>query len=454
MSMSVLSHVSVMAGFLALASPGLAQEEWSQEAQILASDGQDDENLGTYTALSGETAVAGVPYRTLPSLPGFGTVYVYDRTGMSWGGEVQLSAPGTGNSASFGCAVDVDGDTLVVGEMLKDVNGFNEAGLAHVFVRNGSDWLPEAVLTADITDPGARLGCSVSVSGDTIAVGAYEQDNPAIGLPTGAVFVFARSGTNWTQQARLFSSGVQANEDFGSCVSLDGETLVAGAIFTTVAGKPQVGSAYVFRRTGTTWTEEAHLCPDDLEAGASFGARIAISGDNIVAGVKNAGAAYLFHRTGSNWVLEREAPAPLSGGSFGMSVAIRGDRALVGVPYETVGGVPGAGAVYPYRRQGTTWVQQERIHAKNPGWWNDLGFSADLDGDTILSGAIGVTGTGGVAQGALHLFRLGGYADNLCFGDGASGACPCGNGTLGVQKWGARTPPASELVCGQRARGA
>ncbi|MCA8942221.1 MAG: FG-GAP repeat protein, partial [Planctomycetes bacterium] len=137
-----------------------------------------------------------------------------------------LKASNTGGDDRFGWAVAQSGDTIVVGAFLEDsdatgIDGVDndlaeESGAAYVFVRSGSTWVQQAYLKASNTNVGDRFGHSVAISGDTIVVGAREEDSGATsvdgnqtsnGQPdAGAAYVFVRTGSTWTQQAYLKAS--------------------------------------------------------------------------------------------------------------------------------------------------------------------------------------------------------------------------------------------------------
>ncbi len=165
-----------------------------------------------------------------------GAVYMFARTGDSWSEQTYLKAPKTGAGHAFGGSVSLSGDgaTLAVGAM--------GAEAVYVFTRTDSSWNPPAYLKASITQEDDFFGDSVSLSGDgaTLAVGASLEDSSSTGVNStpnegaasaGAVYVFTRTGSNWSQQTYLKASNAGAEDGFGNSVSLsgDGTTLAAGA---------------------------------------------------------------------------------------------------------------------------------------------------------------------------------------------------------------------------------
>jgi hypothetical protein len=232
--------------------------------------------------------------------------------------QAYLKASNTGvvNGSDFGGSVTVSGDTVVIGagneySAATGVNGNqldNNApgsGAAYVFVRSGTTWTQQAYLKASNTDANDRFG-TVAVSGDTVVVGAVGESSNATGVngdqsdnsatTSGAAYVFVRSGTTWTQQAYLKASNTGAVDQFGSSVAVSGDTVVVGASgedsnATGVNGNQSddidyngSGAAYVFVRSGTTWSQQAYLKASNTGNYDAFGASVAVSGDTVVVG--------------------------------------------------------------------------------------------------------------------------------------------------------------------------
>ena len=189
-----------------------------------------------------------------------------------------------------------------------------------------------------LADDGATLDCfgaSVSVDGDTALIGAYWDDDN--GVDSGSVYVFTRTGSTWTQQTKLLASDGAAGDAFGYTVSLDGDTALIAASLDDDNGESS-GSAYVFTRTGTTWTEQAKLLPLDGVAGDNL-CWVSLNGDTALLGVpgdddngEHTGSAYVFTRTETTWTQEAKLLAADGAAQdwFGYGVSIDGDTALIG----------------------------------------------------------------------------------------------------------------------------
>lgn len=290
----------------------------------------------------------------------------------------------------FGYSVAISGDYAVVGAY--GVSSFQ--GKAYVFARLGNNWVQQAILTAPGGVAGDYFGISVAISGDNIVVGAYGRDVarpltfPAVtNTDQGAAYVFVRSGTTWTQQATLTNSDGAANDLFGKSVAISGDYIMVGAADKTVGSNSYQGKAYIYARSGTTWTQQANLSAGDGAAGDYFGRSVALTADYAIVGASqktvgtNQGKAYIYTRSGTNWTLQAGL-TPSDGGSytrFGLSVAIQGDYAVVGAP--TVGS-----KVYPYARSGTSWVALTPLAPSSLVAGEALGASVALSGDYLLVG--------------------------------------------------------------------
>ncbi|MDB4937959.1 MAG: Integrin alpha beta-propellor repeat protein [Labilithrix sp.] len=278
--------------------------------------------------------------------------------------------------ASFGAAVALDGDTLVVGAPGESSNAVGVgggqddtsqpgAGAVYVFTRSigptGMVWSQTAYLKASNTAAGARFGSAVALAGSTLVVASEAESSGA-----GAVYVFDRVAGLWSQTAYLKASNASADARFGTSIALSMNTLAVGAPGeasaatglngdqTSVAA-PSAGAAYVFTRTGGAWSQEAYVKASNARAGARFGAAVALQGDRLVVGAPGdssastgingnqsaggtvgAGAAYTLARFGTTWshelfAKEELAPAHVDG-AFGSSVAIAQAAVIVGWP--------------------------------------------------------------------------------------------------------------------------
>jgi hypothetical protein len=238
--------------------------------------------------------------------------------------------------------VAIYGSAVVVGAPSRRVGNASGEGAAYVFVRSGPGWSQQAELTASDGINGDGVGQSVAIYKSTAVVGTNVSNRP-----TGAAYVFVHSGSSWSQQAKLTAADGSVGDLFGWSVAVSGSTAVVSA----PGHRHVTGAAYVFVRSGTSWSQRAELVPSDAAPGHGFGfGGVAISGPNLVAGGDaSANAAYLFTRSGTAW--SEQAKLASGGGPdafFGDSVSIQGSTAVVGAPDSGPGGA--------YSRAGSAYV--------------------------------------------------------------------------------------------------
>ncbi len=393
-----------------------------------------------------------------------------------------IKASTTGQNDRFGEALAMDGDTMVVGVPEEDSGatgvGGNEldnsvisSGAAFVFVRDGATWRQQAYLKSPAPDADDRFGTSVAISGDLIVIGAPEEDSNAIGVggnplnnaaaQSGAAFVYRRTGGAWQFEAYLKPSNTVGGTvgKFGQAVAIDGTTIAVGALAEDGTGSganpAQVangnqagdsGAAYVFVRTGTTWTQQAYLKGFASDPGDQFGCALDIDGDLLAVGARNedgngvgtsgdpandsvfaSGAVFTFVRNGTTWSTDAYIKASNRevGDEFGSCVALDGELLAVTALFEDslAAGVDGnqldnsaqnSGAVYAFARVGGQWIQEGYIKASNPETDDLFGESLALhDGlllvgtsleDSAAAGLDAAQGNGGFSVGAAYLY--------------------------------------------------
>jgi hypothetical protein len=353
---------------------------WTEIQKIIASDGNAADLFGWHVSLSGDTAIIGAPCDISN-----GYAYVFTRSSTNWTQQAKLLASDGEEDDFFGFSVSLDGDTALIGAYGDDDNG-DTSGSAYVFTRSGTTWSQQAKLLASDGEVFDLFGFSVSLNGDTAIIGTmWDDDN---GANSGSAYVFTRSGTTWSQQAKLLASDGAVQDQFGYSVSLSGNTALIGAPYNDDNGNDS-GSAYVFTRTGTTWTPQQKLLASNAVAGDYFGWSVSLDGDTALIGatatyLSTIGSAYIFNRTGTIWTQQDELLASDSTAEdrFGYSVSLSGDTALVGAPYDD----NYKGSAYVFTRSGTTWSQQAKLLASDGAAYAVFGFSVSLDGDTNLIG--------------------------------------------------------------------
>lgn len=401
--------------FLLFASSAWAS--WTQEDKVTATIPVSQEEFGDSVGISGNHMVVGARWYNQGFTPRVGAAYVFVPNGADWSLQQMLLAPDAAQDDFFGDAAAIDGDTLVIGAP-GDNNPVVDGGSAYVFVRSGTAWSFQAKLLPSDPLQVSSFGGSVSISGDTIVVGGTNI----------SIYTFVRTGTTWTQQQRITPSDPQIGQNFGTSVAISGNTLIAGAsgddVNTEGAGG---GAAYIFIRSGAVWSQQAKLVGDTTVEGDTLGHSVAISGNTAIVGARNAahpdfpfaGSAYIFVRSGVTWSQQAQLFSSSPGTSFwfGHAVTIDGDTVAIGNPGDnSLGGFTGAADVF--RRSGTTWTHQQFLQAADAGSTEWTGWSIGISGDAIAIGSryadtIPAVQTG---PGAAYVFREG-ATPACCAGD-------------------------------------
>jgi hypothetical protein len=332
----------------------LSNGAWTLQQKLTANDGEPDDAFGSYVAISGDTAVVGAYGDRVGTNINQGSAYVFVRTGTSWALQQKLTVADGAANDYLGRAVAISGDTIVVGSSAADSLTNIDQGAAYVFLRSGSTWAQQAKLVAGDGAATDYFGDSVAIAGDTVVVGATE-DATGTNVQQGSAYVFTRSGTAWSQQAKLTAGDGTAFDYFGFSVAVDANTAVIGTL-QDVGANFQQGSAYVFVRSGTTWTQQQKLLAADGAANDSFGNSVFLLGDTLMLGAAGdtnganlrQGSAYVFNRTGTTWAQSQKLVAAdgTADDSFGAGVAFTQNAAVVGSIGDTVGANAFQGSAY------------------------------------------------------------------------------------------------------------
>ena len=391
--------------YLVVSQPAYAQVS---EFKITASDGAAVDAFGYSVSISGDYAVVGA-FLDDDSGSSSGSAYIFKRVGESWAQEAKLLPADGAASDKFGRSVSISGDYAVVGAFFDSDNGI-ASGSAYVFKRTGASWAEEAKLFPSDGATSDVFGISVSISGDYAVVGASGDDDN--GSASGSAYVFKRSGTSWAQETKLLPSDAAAGDFFGKSVSISGDYAVVGAQENDDNGTNS-GSAYVFKRTDVTWTQEAKLLPSDGATIDVFGISVSISGDYAVVGAHRdsdngsfSGSAYVFKRTDVTWTQEAKL-LPSDGAAddqFGISVSISGDYAVVGAQENDDNG-SNSGSAYLFKRSDTIWTQEAKLLASDGAAADEFGRSVSISGDYAVVGAWR-DNDNGTDAGSAYLYSL------------------------------------------------
>jgi len=372
-----------------LISTGLLPD-WTEQQKILASDGEISDWFGYSVALDGDYAVVGASHND-ENGSNSGSAYIFQKIGTTWSEQTKITASDGTDEDRFGYSVSKSGDYAVIGTSWDDDNGI-DSGSAYIFQRIGTNWIEQVKITASDGAAYEEFGVSVSISEDYVVIGAWaDEDN---GTNSGSAYIFHRIGTTWSEQAKITASDGAAFDCFGSSVSIDGDYAVIGAGLDDDNGDWS-GSAYIFHRDGTTWSEQAKLTASDGAAEDYFGGSVSISGDYAVIGAvydddngDGSGFAYIFHRNGTTWSEQVKITASdgIAYDHFGYSVSIDGNYVVISAFHDDDNGSY-SGSAYVFQKIGTTWYEQAKITASDGAAADFFGYSVSISGDYAVIGA-------------------------------------------------------------------
>ena len=353
----------------------------SEEARLLPADAV---SAGWAVGIDGDTVVVGAPGVNVSGGQGPGSAAVYVRSGHTWTPQARLVPTDGAAGDQFGLSVAVSGDTVLVGAPV--------LGHVYAFEREGGAWTQRALIRP--SQPAPQFGTAVALQGDTAIVGAIGDGTN--GVNAGAVYAYVRTDGTWVQQGQLLGIGSGPGYRVGWSVALSGDTAVVGAL----AGERENGAAYVFTRTGAAWAQQVELLPAPAHpnGGAEFGYSVAISGDTIVVGALtndtglNGGSAYVFRRTGTGWTQQARLrpPQPIGQAGLGYAVAVSGDTLVVGAGISV-------SALYVFDGASGEWLQQTRLSPYAERLVGGTGRAIALSGDTIVAGAF--------TEGSAYVYR-------------------------------------------------
>lgn len=374
--------------------------------------------FGFGLAVDQDLAVIGAPSHVSAGTTG-GAAYVVRRDANGWGDTTTLLASDPQDDHRFGTAVAVASGDVLVGAH-HDATGEWAVGAVYVYRYDGVSWQEVQKITPNDGVFDGRFGIDIDTTGTTALFGTR----------AGAAYVYVHDGTDWQLEQKLTSSAGE-DERFGSKVAIDGDVAVLGAPTETTAVGEE-GAAYVFTRSGTTWTEAQKLvawsgAPYDI-----FGDAVAVDGDTLYVGAPfddeggaDAGAVYVFKLEAGMWVQDVKLVPPdiAAGDEFGSSLSLHGDVGIVGAPFADDSAVS-AGAAFLYQQVAGAWTMRSKVLHPSGASDDNVGHAVVTDGNSALVGAPGDDDTVEDA-GTVFAFLLRLENGDPCVGDGecASGFC-------------------------------
>lgn len=383
-------------------------------AKLIPAGGAAGDNFGIAVDVKDDVCVVGAPGvdSVAGVLSGAGYVFEFDGVG-NWIQQAKLESSQAGPDDLLGLSVAIGDDVIALGA----VNASGGHGAVLVYERPPGGWtdgVETAILTASDGAVGDRFGIDVSIDGDTILVGASENNG------VGAAYVFVRPPSGWsdtTETAKLTASIPQVGDELGRGVRLLGAVALVGA----PGAQGQSGAVLEFREMPTGWesaSEVAIIVPSDPAPGQNFGRSIDLDSSRALIGAPgdasggvDAGAAYVFASVGDGYAQSAKLVPAMSaaGAQFGRSVSLSGGLALIGQPYLNQGPLVGAGAAVAFMFDGTLWNEEARLTASDAAPGDNFGVAVSAGGFASFVGANGDNAAGGADRGACYV--MGGIFD-------------------------------------------
>lgn len=382
---------------------GNAHADITEIAKLVPAGGAYNDLFGKAVCISGDYVIVGAPNDDEGIYTNSGCAYIFERTNSTWNEKAKLLAPDKMANDTFGASVSISGDYAIVGSPF-DTHTGSFYGSAYIFHREetspgNSSWVYQDKLVAGDGGASDFFGTSVSISGDYAIVGApFDNDK---GADSGSAYIFQRSGDSWSQVAKLVGEDDTAGDYFGQCVSINGDDAVVGAPGHDDDGEDDRGSFYAFHGSGDTWSMWGPLIDPAVDAGDQFGWSVSVDGNFALAGahlydgsMENSGSACIFEEitpdsglwysnASKHWLLPSDAAAS---DEFGFSVSISGDNAVVG----TLKYSHGTGTAYVFQKDldDDVWRQFVKLVASDGSPWG-FGSAVSISGRYAVVGANG-----------------------------------------------------------------
>jgi hypothetical protein len=375
---------------------------WTETQKIITADGALDDRFGCAVEIDGDSAIIGAYFDDVNTKTNAGSAYVFVRSGSTWTQQAKLTASDGDTDDEFGFSVAIDGDTAIVGSPMDDDLGAS-SGSAYIFIRTGSAWsLQQKILHADGAT-GDEFGRSVSIDEDYVIVGAPRKNSEQ-----GFSYIFKRSANVWTQMTKVGATG---SNKLGWSVSISMPCVAMGAFGTN----NNIGAAYIYELVGSSWMGRGTYTASDGATMDLFGTSVAIYGDHLVCGApghdhvaSGAGATFVFEKAATGWATmteTQEITASDAAGSdgFGKSVSVDGNNIIVSSPDDDDKGLS-SGSAYIFSRGTSTWTEVAKLLASDGLAQDYLGWGVSVDGNSAIAGAYAEDNTNGNEAGSAYLF--------------------------------------------------
>jgi hypothetical protein len=367
---------------------------------VAASDGKADDYFGYSVSISGAYAIIGAPLANPSGITNAGVAYIFHYDGMQWHEQQKIVPEGATTEYYFGAAVAILGDHAIIGAP----GPTSSTGVAEFYRINGSTWEYQQTITANDLQNGDNFGSALSMSGSSVIIGANMANLPGIN-DAGAAYVFIFNGTSWIQQGKLTANDAAVGDLMGHSVSIFEDYAIAGAPYANPMGLGDAGAAYVFHFNGASWLQQQKLTASNPAALDNFGWSAGMHEEFAIVGapyvnyvapdtVADSGAAYVFRLLSNTWVEQQMLSASdrVNVVGFGFNIAVHDTYAMITAPLDG-----SQQKVLIFRNINGLWLEYENFTMPGGAFDDLFGYTASLDSDRFVIGAVRLAEFRGVA---------------------------------------------------------
>lgn len=368
----------------------VAANSFAAQDIILADDGKSGDSFGYDVAIDGNTALVGAFKADIDGVIDAGATYVYVLGDNGWQKQAKLVAEPAFVDDTLGGKVALKKNVAMLGVMLRDDKG-KDSGAVVSFEREVNAWKQRQVFTAPDAKPGDAFGQSIALTKNHLVIGAPRND--VLGNDAGAAYIYKRENDTWRYQTKITASDGVAEDLFGISVAIDGNTILVGADLHDKKAE-NAGAVYVYVLEENKWKQEAKLMASDGGKTDIFGVRVALSENTALVSARrddteelgiDAGSAYIFVRDGSTWTQQAKLTSPdgQADDRFGRGVALSGDTAIISAMNHDANG-SNTGALYVYKKGSGGWRYTSKFVAKSSMPDDRFGWNVGLSNDIAI----------------------------------------------------------------------
>jgi len=362
----------------------VAANSFATQEIILADDGKAADYFGYSAAIDGTTVLIGAHKADIDGVIDAGAAYVYILGDKGWYQQAKLIAEPTFAEDTVGGNVALKNDVAMLGVIGRDDKG-KDSGAVVSFERKSNIWMQSQIFTAPDAKPGDAFGQSIALTERFLVIGAPRND--ALGVDSGAAYIYKREKGTWLYQEKITASDGVAGDLFGISVAVDGRTLLVGADLHDEKAE-NAGAAYVYVLDDNQWKQEAKLVASDAGKTDIFGVRVSLSENTALISARrddvdelgiDAGSAYIFVRNGSTWTQDVKLTSPdgKADDRFGRGVALSRDTAIISAMNHDENGT-NTGALYVYKKGTSGWRYTSKVVTKNSMPDDKFGWNVGL----------------------------------------------------------------------------